>query len=384
MEIQSFNAVRKIVFGAGAVQSIGKEIKRLGGSKILVVTDPGIKAAGLVDKMAAALERAELEYHVFSEVEPDPRVEVVAQSLAAAKNFNPDLVVGFGGGSALDISKVTAIMLTNDGAIEDYFGMELVPSPGLPLILVPTTAGTGSEMTSISVLSDTQNDVKKGIVSEHMFARVALLDPELTVGLPQHVTAMTGMDAFVHAMESYTGVRASFLTDTLNLQAIRMIAGNLRRAYANGNDIEARAAMLQASCIAGMAFSNTQNGLDHALALAIGGRFHLPHGLLTAFICPWVMEFNLMACPQKFINIAEAFGEETTGLTEMEAAGKAVKAIKSILDDFGISYRLSSYDVPREAIPDLAKATIGAARLISNNPRTVSEKDVIDLLEANY
>ncbi len=384
MQIQSFNSVRRIIFGSGSLQGIGEEIKRLRGSKVLVVTDPGIKAAGLVDKMVAALERAELPYHVFPEVEPDPRVEVVDESLAAAKDFKPDIVVGFGGGSALDISKVTSVMLTNAGPIEEYFGMELVPNPGLPLVLVPTTAGTGSEMTSICVLSDTKNDVKKGIVSEHMFASVALLDPELTLGLPQHVTAMTGMDAFVHAMESYTGVRASFLTDTLNLQAIRMIAENLRRAYANGNDIEARTQMLQASCVAGMAFSNTQNGLDHALALAIGGRFHLPHGLLTAFICPWVMEFNLMACPDKFINIAKAFGENTNGLNKMEAAGLAVKAVKSMLDDFGISYRLGDYDIPKDIIPEVATSTIGAARLISNNPRNVSEKDVVALLDANY
>lgn len=384
MQLQSFNAVRRIVFGVGALQGIGEEIKRLQGSKVLVVTDPGIKAAGLVDKMVAAIEKADLACHVFAEVEPDPRVEVVAESVAAAKSFNPDIVVGFGGGSVLDISKVTSIMLTNTGIVEDYFGMEQVPNPGLPLVLVPTTAGTGSEMTSICVLSDTKNDVKKGIVSEHMFARVALLDPELTLGLPQHLTAMTGMDAFVHAMESYTGVNASFLTDTLNLQAIRMIAGNLRRAYANGNDIEARTQMLRASCMAGMAFSNTQNGLNHALALAIGGRFHLPHGLLTAFICPWVMTFNLMACPEKFINIAQAFGENTAALSNMEAASLAIKTIKSMLDDFGISYRLSSYDVPRDAIPDLAKAAIGAVRLISNNPRSVTEKDVIAILEANY
>ena len=384
MQFQSFNSVRRIVFGVGALQGIGEEIKRHRGSKVLVVTDPGIKAAGLVDRMVAVLEKAELPCHVFAEVEPDPRVEVVAESVTAAKAFNPDIVVGFGGGSALDISKVTAIMMTNSGGVEDYFGMEKVPNPGLPLVLVPTTAGTGSEMTSICVLSDTKNDLKKGIVSQHLFPSAALLDPEMTLGLPQHVTAMTGMDAFVHALESYTGVNASFLTDTLNLQAIRMIAGNLRRAYANGNDIEARTQMLQASCLAGMAFSNTQNGLDHALALAIGGRFHLPHGLLTAFISPWVMEFNLMACPEKFINIAQAFGENTTGLSKMEAAGMAVKSVKSMLDDFGISYRLSSYNVPREVIPDLAKAAIGAERLISNNPRQVAEKDVIALLEANY
>lgn len=384
MQFQSFNAVKRIVFGVGALQGIGEEIKRNHGSRVLVVTDPGIKSAGLVEQMEIVLEKENLDYHVFAEVEPDPRIEVVEQSVAVARKFNPDIVVGFGGGSALDISKVTSIMLTNSGDINSYFGMDLVPNPGLPLILVPTTAGTGSEMTSICVLSDPKNNIKKGIVSEHMFARVALLDPELTVGLPRHVTATTGMDAFVHALESYTGIRSSFLTDTLNLEAIHMIAANLRRAYANGSDIEARTQMLQASAVAGMAFSNTQNGLDHAIALAIGGQFHLPHGLLTAFICPWVMEYNLMACPAKFINIAEAFGENTEGLSEMKGARLAVEAIKNLLDDFEISYRLGSYGVPYDAIPSLAREAMKATRLISNNPRAVVEQDVINLLEANY
>jgi len=380
----SFNTVRRIVSGFGCLESLGDEIKRLSGKKILVVTDPGIKTAGLLDLMAKALESAKISYRFFTEVEPDPKIEVVAASLEAAKAYGPDVIIGFGGGSSLDISKVTSVMLTNAGPIEKYFGMELVPNPGIPLILVPTTAGTGSEVTSICVLSDIQNKVKKGIVSEHMFARAALLDPQLTLGLPAHITAMTGMDALVHAMESYTGVRATLFTDTLNLQAIRMIAGNLRKAYANGDNRETRENMLYASCLAGMAFSNTQNGLDHALALAIGGKFHLPHGLLTAFICPWVMEYNLLANPQKFIKVARAFGENTDRLPEIEAARLSVKAIKSLLDDLGISYKLSSYNVPREEIPSLAKAAIGAARLISNNPRKVTEKEVINLLEANY
>jgi alcohol dehydrogenase len=275
-------------------------------------------------------------------------------------------------------------MLTNEGPIEKYFGMELVPKPGVPLILIPTTAGTGSEMTSICVLSDTKNQVKKGIVSEHMFARAALLDPQLTLSLPPRVTAMTGMDALVHAIESFVGVRASVFTDTLNLQAIRLVADNLRQAYAHGQNLTARENMLHASCLAGMAFSNTQNGLDHALALAIGGKFHLPHGLLTAFIIPWVMEYNLIANPIKYIQIARAFGEKTKRLTEIQAARLSVTAVKSLLDDLRISYRLSSYDVAREEFPAIAKATVGATRLISNNPRTVTEADVINILEANY
>jgi alcohol dehydrogenase len=381
---QIFNTVRRIVSGFGSLETLGDEIKRLKGTKIFIVTDPGIKSAGLVDLMAGVLDRMKINHRFFTEVEPDPKIEVVFSSLAAARDFGPDLIIGFGGGSSLDISKVTSVMLTNAVSIEKYFGMELVPEPGIPLILVPTTAGTGSEMTSICVLSDTQNKVKKGIVSEHMFARVALLDPQLTLGLPPHITAMTGMDALVHAIESYTGVRATLFTDTLNLQAICLIATNLRQAYAHGENREARENMLNASCLAGMAFSNTQNGLDHALALAIGGKFHLPHGLLTAFILPWVMEYNLLANPEKFIQIARAFGENPDGLPEVEGARLSVRAIKSLLDDLGISYRLSDYGVPREEIPALAKATVGAARLISNNPRKVSEKEVIRLLEGNY
>jgi len=384
MAVKSFETVRRIVFGSGSVEGLGEEIKRLNGTKVLVVTDPGIKAAGIVDVVTGALERAKIAYQVFASVEPDPSVDVALTSIAAAKAYGPDVIVGLGGGSSLDIAKITSVMVTNAGPVEKYFGMELVPQPGVPLILIPTTAGTGSEMTSICVLSDTKNNLKKGVVSGHMFARVALLDPQLTVGMPPKVTAMTGMDALVHAMESYVGVRATVFTDTLNLQAIRLVAANLRLAYANGGNLAARENMLHASCLAGMAFSNTQNGLDHAIALAIGGKFHLPHGVLTAFILPWVMEFNLIANPSKYIEIARAFGENTTGLSEIEAARLSVKAIKSLLDDVGISYKLSTYGVPRADFAALAKATVGAARLISNNPRTVTEQDVIRIFEANY
>jgi len=382
--IKSFETVRRITFGSGSLENLGNEIKRVNGSKVLVVTDPGLKSAGVVDAVTAALDKAKLSFSVFAEVEPDPRVEVALASVKAAKTWGPDVIVGLGGGSSLDISKVTSVMMANEGPIEKYFGMELVPQPGVPLILIPTTAGTGSEMTSICVLSDTKNKVKKGIVSEHMFARAALLDPQLTLALPPRVTAMTGMDALVHAIESFVGLRATVFTDTLNLQAIRLVAANLRLAYANGANLAARENMLHASCLAGMAFSNTQNGLDHALALAIGGKFHLPHGLLTAFIIPWVMEYNLIAAPGKYIRIAEAFGERTKHLPEIQAARLSVKAVKSLLDDVGISYKLSSYGVPREEFPALAKVTVGAVRLISNNPRSVTEQDVIAILEANY
>ncbi|MCE5336237.1 MAG: iron-containing alcohol dehydrogenase [Desulfobacteraceae bacterium] len=386
MTFFAFNTVSRIVHSWGAIQVLPDEIRRLNKdtAKVLIVSDPGIEKVGILDKAAKILAGAGMQSRAFSKVQSDPAFDSAEASIAFAKEFGPDLVIGIGGGSSLDIAKLTAAMLKNTGPIDRYVGMELIENPGIPLILMPTTAGTGSEVTSICVLSDTKNQVKKGIVSRNLYARTVLLDPELTVGLPPHITAMTGMDALVHATESYVGIHATQFTDALNLEAIRIIGANLRNAYRNGNDQVARTNMLYASCMAGMAFSNTQNGLDHAMALAIGGRFHLPHGLLTAFLLPWVMGFNMVANPEKFAKIAVALGENTAGIDVTNAAGASVKAVQSLLDDLKISTKLSSYDVPKSVFPDLAKSTVGAVRLISNNPRPVTEADVIKLLEENY
>ncbi|MCE5262749.1 MAG: iron-containing alcohol dehydrogenase [Deltaproteobacteria bacterium] len=383
MTFTSFNTVSRIVHEWGCIQSLPEEISRIDhhARSVLIVSDPGIEAAGILERAASILSAAGLDSAAFSKVQSDPAFDSAEASIAFAQEYRPDVVVGIGGGSSLDIAKLTAALLTNPGPIDRYVGMELIEGAGVPLILIPTTAGTGSEVTSICVLSDTVNQVKKGIVSRHLFARMVLLDPELTVGLPPRITAMTGMDALVHAIESYTGKRATPFTDALNIGAIRIIAANLRRAFDHGTDRKAREQMLQASCMAGMAFSNTQNALDHALALAVGGRFHLPHGLLTAMMMPRVMKFNLEAASAKFVKIAEAFGAETQGVPEREGATLAVAAVRSLLGHLGISTKLSAYGIPAEAFPAIAKATVGAVRLISNNPRDVSEEEVIALLE---
>lgn len=386
MMFTSYNTVPRIMHDWGCIRALPEEIGRITplAARILIVSDPGIEAAGILDKATSILSGAGFQSAAFSKVKSDPAFDSAEASIAFAAEFRPDVVVGVGGGSSLDIAKLTAALLTNPGPIGRYVGMELIEGPGIPLVLIPTTAGTGSEVTSICVLSDAANQVKKGIVSRHLFARGVLLDPELTIGLPPRITAMTGMDALVHAIESYTGKRATPFTDALNLEAIRIIAANLPRAFGKGTDRDAREKMLYASCMAGMAFSNTQNALDHALALAIGGKFHLPHGLLTALMIPWVMGFNLEANPKKFIQIARAFGEEPEHMPEAEEAGLAVKAVQSLLDHLGISTRLSAYDIPREVFPAVAKTAVGAVRLISNNPRSVSEQEVIALLEENY
>lgn len=385
MTTEIFKSAGGVISGVGSVETVGREARRLGGRKVLVITDRGIKSAGLLETVTAVLRASDLRVSVFDGIEPNSETGVVQACLEAAGKAKPEVVIGLGGGSAMDVAKVTAVLLANPGPLPDYFGIDRIPAPGVPVILIPTTAGTGSEVTNICVLTDPERRVKVGIVSDHLLARCAILDPMLTVGMPPLLTATTGMDAMSHALESYTGSRGSVFTDTLCLKAIELIVANLRQAFANGENLAARQDLLNASCMAGMAFTNTQNALAHALAMTIGGRYHLPHGLLCAFIMPWVMEYNLLADPDKFVNIARALGENTDGLPRMEAARLAVKGIRGLLGDLGISCRLGDYDVPRHEIPTLAHEAVGTQqRLVSNNPRKVNVDDVVTLLEANF
>jgi alcohol dehydrogenase class IV len=371
-----FQTVPKIVFGCGAVRQVGEIAKALGAKQVAVVTDPGIVQAGIHEPVLAALDGAELNPVLFSDVEPDPKIEIVDDCLAFIKAHGADVVVGLGGGSSLDISKAAAMMTANESPVNQYAGVNRVPNPGLPTLLIPTTAGTGSEVTSISVLSDTVNKVKVGVVSDYMFARAVLLDPELTLGLPPHITASTGLDALIHAIESYTGRRATFLTEPLAMAAIRLIARHLRAAYADGANLEARTGMLQASLLAGLAFANTQTAGAHACALSLGGKFHLPHGVATSLMLPAVMRYNCIAAPEKFTHIASAFGENVAGLSPINGARKAIEAIVGLIQDVGFKLGLEHYGVSRTDIEDLAKGAMVAVRLWENNPRSATEEQV--------
>ena len=378
-----FSSVPRIISGLGCVDALGDEVKRMACGKALIVCDRELQSLGLVTPLTDSLDKAGVSHATFSDVQADPSLDLLDQSREITHDYAADLVIGLGGGSALDAAKLISIMLTNKGPANAYYGINNIPEPGLPMILIPTTAGTGSEVTNISVMGDPKVGLKKAMISDHMYAKVALLDPILTLGLPPHLTATTGMDALVHAIESYVGIRASVFSDTLNLQAITMIAQNLRQAYAYGQNAHARESMLNASCLAGMAFCNTQNGLDHAMALSIGSKYHMPHGLTTAFILPWVMEFNCIANPDKFINIAAAFGEDIEDMPDHEAALLSVKAVRQLLDDLNISYKLGDYEANEAHFEEIAKATLSADQLISNNPRQVTEQDVVNILKAN-
>jgi alcohol dehydrogenase class IV len=365
--------------GPGALNQLADEVGALKAKKVLIVTDQGLIEAGLVKQAQAVLEKAGIKYGVFGDVEADPRYEIVADCVEMIRNENADLIIGLGGGSPIDIAKVSAVMVTNEGPISEYFGIDLVPQPGLPTLIIPTTAGTGSEVTPIAILSDHTEKLKKGIVSPHLFASVALLDPELTLGLPLNVTAATGMDAFIHAVEAFTSKNASSVTDMFARQAMKLITGNLRTAYADGNNLTARANVLEGSLLAGMAFANAGVTAVHAFAYPIGAEFHIPHGVANSIMLVPVMEFNMFGNLTKFAEMAQIFGDNTDGLDEREPAQAAVEAMRKLAADLKIPNHLSDFGVQEKDIPLLAEGVMKVTRLLANNPREVSRANAEEI-----
>jgi alcohol dehydrogenase len=370
-----FQTTGRIVMGPGSIQGLAGEIKRLKGTKVCIVTDPGLVNAGIIGRVEGLLAEAGIAFSVFDKVEPDPRFEIAADALALIQAQKADLVIGIGGGSSIDIAKVAAILATNTDPITAYFGIDLVPNPGLKTILIPTTAGTGSEVTPIAILSDHHDKLKKGIVSPYLFPACALLDPELTLGLPAAVTAATGMDALIHAIEAYTSKNATSITDMLAVQAMELLFDNLRIACSNGANLEARAKMLEGSLLAGMAFANAGVTAVHAFAYPIGAEFHIPHGVANTIMILPVMEFNLMGNLPKFADIAGIFGENTEGLSDRQAARLSLDAVRELAEDLGVPSNLSAYGVKEEDIPGLAEGVMKVTRLLANNPRDLGLKD---------
>jgi alcohol dehydrogenase class IV len=383
-KITLFRTTRKILFGLAAVEKTGTEARLLKAKKVLIITDPGVVQAGLLEGVEKSLRSAGLPFAIFDGVEPDPRIEVVEKSVEKARKEGIDLIIGFGGGSSLDIAKVTSIMITNTGKIDSFFGIDLVPNPGVPVILIPTTAGTGSEATPVAILSDTKEKLKKGIVSPTLFPEVAIVDPNLTVGLPPSVTAFTGMDALTHAIESFYSINATDLSDLLAFRAMELISKNLRMAYAHGENLVARSNMMEGSLLGGIAFANAGVGAVHAFAYPLGGEFHLAHGLTNTLMLPYLMRYNILACPDKFAQMARAFGEKAEGLSELDAAEAAVKFVERLSDDLRVPRRLRDVGIPENAIPGLAEAAMKVTRLLANNPRKVTLEDAIGIYKSAY
>ena len=372
-----FRTTGRIVCGNGSLARIADEVKAAGGKKVAIITDPGLVKAGLVGKLEGFLTAAKVPFARYDKVEADPRYEIVYDAFDVIKKSKADIVIGFGGGSAQDIAKAAAVLARNEGPVEKYFGIDLIPKPGLPLILIPTTAGTGSEVTPIAILSDRHEKLKKGIVSPYMFPAVAVLDPELTLGLPPAITAATGMDALIHAVEAYTSVNATPMSDLLAIEAIRLISANLRTAYANGNSLHSREAMLRGSLFAGMAFATAGVTAVHAFAYPIGAEFHIPHGVANTIMFIPVMEFNLFGNLPRFAALAGFLGENACGLTQRASAILALESFKTLAQDLNVPQHLKEFGVKKSDIPALAKAVLLVTRLLNNNPRRVSYEDAV-------
>jgi alcohol dehydrogenase class IV len=374
-----FRTTPRIVMGPGAINGVGQEALDLGAKRVLVVTDKGIIESGIFSPVEASLKEAGLEIQVFSDVLPDPFYELVETCISQAGTPTPDCVIGLGGGSPMDIAKCAAIVLTNESSIYDYLGIELIPQPGVPTIMVPTTAGTGSEVTPIAILSDEREKLKKGVVSAYLFPRVAMLDAELTLGLPPHITSATGMDALIHAIEAYTSVNATSITDMYAARAIELINDNLRTAYAQGGNLEARSAMLEGSLLAGIAFANAGVTAVHAFAYPIGAEFHIPHGVANTLMLPAVMQFNLVGNVSKFADIAVLLGRKVDGLSDRDAAEESLEAIRTLAKDLEVPRKLSEFGVNEEQIPALAEGVMKVTRLLANNPRSLTQQDAEEI-----
>ncbi|WP_312110844.1 iron-containing alcohol dehydrogenase [Brevibacillus reuszeri] len=381
MNISTFAAANKLVTGRDSLTQLPEEMTRLGVQRPLIVTDKILIQAGVVAQVEELLR---MKAGIFQDVNPEPEIEIVDQCVSMIREGNYDGLIAVGGGSAIDIAKAASVMATNEGSIELYFGTNLVKKPGLPLIAIPTTAGTGSEVTNISILSDTKEQVKKGIVSPYLLPDVAIVSPLMTLTCPPSVTAASGVDALVHAVEAYISKFASPLTDALAIGAMKLIAVHLPKAYACPDNIESREAMITASLMAGLAFGNAGVGAVHALAYPLGGRYHMAHGVSNSLLLPYVMKWNKIACLEKLSDIAEALGEKVDGLNRDQAAEAAIEAMTRLCRYVEIPQSLREFNIPEEAIAEMAEEAMKQTRILKNNPRTLRKKDIEDIYRAAY
>jgi alcohol dehydrogenase len=348
------------------------------------VVDPGFAKTGLFTRVTQSLEREGLSFVLFDQVEPEPRTVVADRGGEVAQKERCDFVLGVGGGSAMDTAKAAAVLATNGGRARDYQGLDKVPRPGLLKGMVPTTAGTGSEVTFTAVFINEEEKKKAGINSPHLYPEMSVLDPELTLSLPPAVTAFTGMDALAHAIESYTSKTAHALSEMFSLEGIHLIGKSLRRAVEVGSDLDARSDMLLGSLLAGIGLANAGVTAVHSLSYPLGGRFRVPHGVGNGLLLPAVMEYNALSLPEKFARIAGAMGEKTEGLSAKNAALLAVESVRTLARDIQVPMRLGDLGIPESAFPGMAEEALKVTRPLENNPRPVSFEDAIQIYRSVF
>jgi alcohol dehydrogenase len=379
MKTFAFTGAKKIVFGRGSLLTLAAQIKDLQAKKPLVVIDKNLVQTGLLDQITKVLIPGGIKISVFDKVVPEPPIELADEGAKLAVKNKCDIIIGVGGGSAMDVAKAIAVLATNKGSAVDYLGLNKVSQPGLPKIMIPTTAGTGSEVTFTAVFVRKNLKKKEGMNSPYLYPELALLDPDLTLTLPPAPTAQTGLDALCHAIESYTSVNASPMSEMFSLEAIALIAENLRTCVHDGKNIEARERMLLGSLYAGIGLANAGVTAVHSLSYPLGGQYGVGHGLANTMMLPAVMAFNLPAALEKFTDIAEAMGENVEGLPVREAAYLALDAVESLIEDCGIHETLAQFGIKEKDFQALADVAVTVARPLENNPRKITKDDMITI-----
>jgi alcohol dehydrogenase class IV len=371
----TFQVPSNILFESGASRKVADLATGFGAQRILLVTDRGVRDAGLTRAAEDALKAVGRDLVLFEDVVADPPSGVIERAVSLCRDERIDLVLSIGGGSALDTAKLVAYLAKSGDRLDDIYGVGLAKGERLPLLLVPTTAGTGSEVTPIAIVT-TPTTEKKGVVSPRLLPDWAILDPELTLGLPSHVTAATGIDAMVHAIEAYTSRhKKNPMSDQLARQALALLSQNIREVCRNGRNLEARSQMLLGSMLAGMAFANAPVAAVHALAYPIGAIFHVPHGLSNALVLMGVLRFNLPAAEALYAELAPIIDPEASGLSADEAAQRFVDGLAAICRDCKVPASLAEVGVRASDLPRLAEDAMKQTRLLVNNPREVTYAD---------
>ena len=373
----SFTGARKIVFGCGSFSGLVGQIRDLRARKPFIAMDGNLAKLGMRDKIMEMFDREGMKAVLYDRVLPEPPLEQADEGAKMALKGKCDIVIGIGGGSAMDVAKAVGVIAAHNAEAKDFLGLNKVPGPGLPTIMVPTTAGTGSEVTFTAVFVRHDLRKKEGMNSVFMYPELALLDPELTLSLPPQPTAASGMDALCHAIESYTSVIASPASEMFSLEAIRLISENLRTCVHNGKDLAAREAQMLGSLYAGIGLANAGVGAAHSLSYPLGGKYGISHGVANTLMLPRIMEFNLPGALEKFAVVAETMGENTEGLSDRDAAMLAVEAVDVLIEDCDIATSLEELGIPEEDFLEMAKVAMTVARPLENNPRKVTLEDAI-------
>jgi alcohol dehydrogenase class IV len=373
---------KSILFGNGCIEELGKEVKKLDGKKVIIITDRNLVKAGLLEKPKQILTREKIDVDLFEDVEFEPTAEVVEKGRGLIRQKGYDILIGIGGGSVLDATKVIACLVKNEGKLQNYIGKDKIEKKGLPFILVPTTGGTGSEVSLNAMVTDDADGVKKLFSDRKLFPDVALVDPLLTHSVPPKLTAYTGMDALCHAMGCYITRKANPLTDSLAIEAIYLISHHLRQAVRNSKDRLARYNLALGASIGMIARINSGGGAVHGLSYPLTEKYHFPHAKAIALIMPYVMEYNVSSAIPKFIRIAIAMGEKVEGLSEEGAAKKAVDAIKKLMEDTGILEPLREFGVKKEEFQEFSDLVYQFSyRHIEANPRMLTKEDIVRIYE---